>query len=157
MTKFDFSRSLTTNARSRSIQQLIQPTLHLRPLLRHDRKARRIASDEVSSHPMRPQNPFELSADAFDGRARTLVTRVGVEADAEHLPGFEGVRQQEQLALGVGRGPDCRSRQPGIADLAGVGIHAAVPRMALWPCPSFQIKEACRPYDCAAIHKHSCE
>jgi len=41
---------------------------------------------------MGAENPFELSADAFEGRAGTLVAGVGVKADAEHLPGFEGVR-----------------------------------------------------------------
>jgi len=91
---------------------------------------------------MGAENPFELSADAFDGGARTLVANVGVQADAEHLPGFEGMRQHEQLGFGVGRRAEGRASQPGVADLAGVGVVASVARMTLRPRPSLQVKEA---------------
>src|ERR1700730_11738640 len=56
MTKLDFI-SLAAAARwLRLLQHLTQPLLHIWPLRRHNRKARRIASDEVSGHPMGTEN-----------------------------------------------------------------------------------------------------
>lgn len=106
---------------------------------------------------MGAQNPFELPADAFERRAGPLVTRVGVKADAEHLPGIESVRQHEQLGLGVGGSPDGRERQPRVADLTGVRDGATVPRVALRPRPSLQIPEARRTDDDIVIHTDNCE
>jgi hypothetical protein len=51
---------------------------------------------------MGSEDSLELSADAFERSAGTLITRVRVKADTEHLPGFEGMRQHEQLSFGVG-------------------------------------------------------
>src|SRR6266481_3620416 len=96
---------------------------------------------------MGSENPIELTANAFERSARTLVTRIGMKANSEHLPRFECVRQHEQLGLGVGCGPDFRARQPPVTDLTDVGVVATMPRVALWPRPSLQVKEACRPDD----------
>ncbi len=101
---------------------------------------------------MGSENPIELTADAFERSARTLVARVGVKANPDHLPRFEGMRQHEHLRLGVGCGPDRRACQPRVTDLADVGVVATVPRVALRPRPSLQIKEACRSDDDTVIH-----
>src|SRR5713101_6991051 len=93
---------LCRERRLRLTQKLTQLLLHHWPLRRHDRIAHRVASNVVSGHPMGSENPIELTADAFERSARTLVTRVGVKANPEHLPRFEGVRQHEHLRLGVG-------------------------------------------------------
>src|SRR3981081_1677712 len=106
---------------------------------------------------MGAENTFELPADAFERRAGPLVTRVGVKADAEHLPGLESVRQHEQLGLGVGGSPDGRERQPCVADLTGVRDAAAVPRVALRPRPSLQIPKARRADEDIVIHTDNCE
>src|SRR5208337_833436 len=101
---------------------------------------------------MGSENPFELPANAFDCLARALVANVRMEADPEHLPRFKSMRQHEQLGLGIGSSLDGRTGQPGVADLASVRVMAAVPRMALRPSPSLQVKEACRTDDDAVIH-----
>src|SRR5216110_2561308 len=101
---------------------------------------------------MGTENAFELCADAFEGGAGTLVAGVCVKADAEHLPGFEGVGQHEQLGFGVGGGADCRAGQPGVSDLAGVGSAAAMARMALRPRPSLQVPESRRADDWAIAY-----
>src|SRR5208337_1187491 len=113
--------------------------------------------NEVGSYAVRTENPFELPSNAFDGRARTLVANVGVEADAERLPGFESMRQHEQLGLSIGSSPNRRGGQPRIANLASVGNIPAVPRMARRPCPSLQVKETCRTDDDAILHTDSRE
>src|SRR6266446_5779189 len=100
---------------------------------------------------MGSENPIELTADTFERSARTSVTRVGMKANPEHLPRLEGVGQHEQLDLGVGCGPDFRARQPRVTDLTDVGVVASVPRVAVWPRPSLQVKEACRSDDDAVI------
>src|SRR6266478_9157276 len=101
---------------------------------------------------MGSENPIELTANAFERSARTLVTRIGMKANSEYLPRFEGVGQHEQLGLGVGCGPDFRARQPRVTDLTDVGVVATVPRVAVWPRPALQVKEACRPDDDTVIH-----
>jgi hypothetical protein len=79
----------------------MQPLFHIRPLRRHDRKARRVASDEVGSHAMGAEDSFELAADAFDGRAGTLVAHVRVKADAQQrwAIAYEIKRLQRRLCL----------------------------------------------------------
>src|ERR1700675_2173986 len=143
---------LCREGRLRLTKELTQLLLHSWPVRCHDRIAHRVASNGVSGHPMGSENPIELTADAFERSTRTLVTRVGVKANPEHLPRFEGMRQHEQLRLGVGCGPDCRARQPRVTDLTDVGVVATVPRVALRPRPSLQVKEACRPDDDTVIH-----
>lgn len=91
---------------------------------------------------MSPENSFELPADPLDRRPRALVARVGVQADAEHLPRFEGVREHEQLGFGVGASANGIAAEPGVADLAGVGIGAAVAFVALGPGPTLDVPEA---------------
>jgi hypothetical protein len=54
------------------------------------------------------ENPLELTSDALDRGAGALVAHVAVKADPEYLPYFEGMREHEQLGLGVGRGADGR-------------------------------------------------
>src|ERR1700674_2652316 len=143
---------LCREGRLRLTQELTQLLLHGGPLRRYDRIAHRGTGNVVSGHPMGSENPVELTADAFERSPRTLVTRAGLKANAEHLPCFEGVRQHEQLRLGVGCGPDCRARQPRVTDLTDVGMVATIPRMALRPPPSLKIKEARRPDDDTVIH-----
>src|SRR5208283_2334176 len=72
---------------------------------------------------------------------------IRVKADTKHLPRFEGMRQHEQLGLGVGRSADCRAGQPRVADLAGVGDVATVPKVFWRPRPSLQVPETGRPND----------
>src|ERR1700674_3038760 len=142
---------LCREGRLRLTQELTQLLLHGGPLRRYDRIAHRGTGNVVSGHPMGSENPVELTADAFERSPRTLVTRAGVKANPEHLPCFEGVRQHEQLRLGVGCGPDCRARQPRVTDLTDIGVVAPMPRVAVWPRPSLQVKEACRPDDDTVI------
>lgn len=80
---------------------------------------------------MHSENPFELSTNAFEGGTGPLVAHIRVKADPAHLPPLGGMRQHEQFGLGVDRRPDCRTRQPGVADFAGIGGAAAVRRVAL--------------------------
>src|SRR5580658_3689175 len=145
ITKLDFISSAGAKRRSRPIQHPAQPSLHIRPLRRHDRKACRIASDEISGHPMRAENPFKLPANAFDRRPRTLVARIRMQADPEHLPAFKSMRQHQQLGLAVSRRPDRRPRQPRVANFAGIGDIPPVPRMAQRPSPSLHVEKPCRP------------
>jgi hypothetical protein len=101
---------------------------------------------------MRTENPFELSADAFDGGARSLVARVRMQADPKHLPTFKSMRQHQQLGLGVSCRPDGRARQPRIADLTSVGGIPPVPRMARRPSPSFHVEKPRRPDDDTVLY-----
>ena len=100
---------------------------------------------------MGAKNPFKLSADAFERSARPLVAHVGVKADSEHLPRFEGVFQHKQLGFSIGCGPDRGPCQPGVANLTGVGEIAAMPRVARRPRPSLQIEEPRRADDNTVI------
>ena len=58
---------------------------------------------------MGAQHSLELRADALEGRARALVAHIGVEAHAVHAPGLEGMREHEELRLGVRRSAGGRS------------------------------------------------
>src|SRR3981081_3445195 len=111
----------------------------------------------AGAHPMGSENPFELSTDAFERGARTLVTRGGVKADTEHLPRFEGKRQHKQLGFSVNCSPDCRAGQPSIADLTRVEDVAGLPRGPLCPPPPLRVPEPGRPNDPAVIHLNNCE
>lgn len=82
---------------------------------------------------MRPENPFKLSTDPFDGRARALIADVGVKTHAKHLPDLECMAQHEQLGFCVGASADGGTRQPGVADFTGVGHAATMVRMAFGP------------------------
>ena len=61
-----------------------------------------ITSGVIGGNSMGSESSSKLPADAFEGSARTLVTRVRVEAPAKRLPGLEGMGQHQQLRLGVG-------------------------------------------------------
>lgn len=80
---------------------------------------------------MHSENPFELSTNAFEGGTGPLVAHIRVKAEPAHLPPLEGMRQHEQFGLGVDRRPDCRTRQSGVANFAGIGGAAAVRPVAL--------------------------
>src|ERR1700689_4797701 len=137
---------LRVRRRSGPIQKLAQPHFCAPPLCRDDRIANRVAGRKVCGHPMGSKNPFELCTDAFDRGARTLVARVRMQANTEHLPGFERGGEHKQLSLGIRPGPDSRAGKPGVADLAGIE-SAAVSRMALRPQPALNIPKPRRPDD----------
>src|SRR3981081_1366002 len=67
------------------------------------------------------------------------------------------MRQHQELGLGICCGPDCRTCQPRIADLAGVGRLAAVPRMARRPRPPLQVKKTGRTDDRTVLHADNCK
>ncbi len=90
---------------------------------------------------MRPQDALELRSDPLHRAARTLVARVGVQADGLRLPELEGVAEHEPLHLGVRRGADRGASEPGGPDLADVGGSNPVPGVALGPRPPHQIPE----------------
>jgi hypothetical protein len=88
------------------------------------------------------QDAFEFGSNAEHRVARSLVAGVGVKADAEHVPGFEGVGEHQEFGFGVGGRADSRLGEPGVADLADVGVKAAVVGMAFGPGPMLDIIEA---------------
>src|SRR5687768_13307367 len=90
---------------------------------------------------MRPENPFALAAYTLQGRARAFVPNVGVEADAQHLPDFEGIRQHQQLALGIDCGSNRRAGQPRVSNLAHVRASTAMRAVARGPRPMLDPKE----------------
>ncbi len=55
--------------------------------------------------------------------------------------------QHQQLGLGIHAGTSCSPAQPGVADLAGIGCAAAMPRMPHRPRPILQQKETSRTHD----------
>src|SRR5579859_5860433 len=65
--------------------------------------------------------------------------------------------EHEQLGLGVGRSPDGRASQPGVADLTDVGRAAAARRMSLRPRPSFHVPEARGTDDGIVIQANGCK
>src|SRR5260370_16943033 len=93
------------------------------------------------------ENPFELAADALEGSTRPRVPGIRVEANTEHMPRFEGVCQHEHLGFGIRRSPDCRARQPRVANLTDVRRAAAVRSVTRRPCPPFQVPAPARPND----------
>ena len=134
-----------------SFYELQQPLLNARPLRSDSRIPHRIAWDEVCGHSVDAENSLELPADAFERGAGTLVTGVGVKADAEHFPQFEGVREHQQFGLGVGGGADRGTGQPRISNLARVRTAAPVRRMVRRPRPSLDVPEARRTDHRAAV------
>ena len=79
------------------MQRLKQAFSYRWPLRGHYGIAHGIARDEVRGHPVRAKNSFEVSPDAFEGGARSLVARVSMKADAQHTPHFKGVSEHKQL------------------------------------------------------------
>src|SRR5262249_19838674 len=124
-----------------SIEQAKQPLLHARPFRRHNGEPRRITRNEIHRHAVRAKNPFELSSNTFQSGPRPRIPRIGMEADAVHLPRFKSVGQHEQFAFRVGRRADGGARQPRVADLTGIGCTTAVERIALWPRPALDVEE----------------
>ena len=53
---------------------------------------------------MSAENAFALASDTLECRPGTLVARVGVETDAQHLPNLERMLEHQQLGLGIGTG-----------------------------------------------------
>jgi len=137
--------------------ELTQPAPNGRPFVVHDREAHGITCRMIGRDPVSSKNAFAFPTDALDRRHRALVTHVCVQADAECAPLFERVRQHEELDLGVDYRSDCRSSQPGIANLAGIDEITTTARMSLGPCPSFQIPEACGAYDGVVGQPHDRE
>jgi len=101
-----------------------------------------IARSVVSGDAVGSENPLEFRTDTFERGAGSLVAGVGVKADAQHLPGFESMPQHEQLGFRVGRGADGGTGEPGVTDLAGVGVLATMAGVVRRPCPSLHIPEA---------------
>ncbi len=106
---------------------------------------------------MRAENPFKLSANAFDRRPRPLVASIRVQTHSEHLPTFKSMRQHKQLGLGVGRRPNCRPRQPRVTNLADIGNIPPMPSMARWPSPSLHVEKPRRPNDDTVLNPDSSE
>ena len=77
-----------------------------------------------------------------DGSAGALIARIGVKADAQDLPGFKRVGQQQPLGLGVYACPYRGFGEPGVADFAHVGGFEAMSRVPLRPRPIRQVPEA---------------
>ena len=86
----------------------MQALLGLGPLGREDGEAFGVTGDVVGGHAMGAEDAFERRADALHCGDGAFVAGVGVETDAEDLPGLEGVGEHEQLGLGVGGGADWR-------------------------------------------------
>jgi hypothetical protein len=55
---------------------------------------------------MRSKNSFKFSTNPFNRYAGPPVSRIGVQANPERIPVFEGVCQHERLGLGIRSGPD---------------------------------------------------
>ncbi len=103
----------------------------------------------------RAESPSSSPADALDRRSRAIVPRVGVEAHTQHAPCLKRMGQHQQLGLGVRRGSDRCTAQPGIADLAHIRIHPAEARMALRPRPVFNRRRtAFEPITTPIRHAH---
>ena len=116
-----------------------------------------VAGDEVGGHAVGAEDAFELASDAFDGGAGTLVANVGVKADAEDVPLFEGVGEHEQLGLGVGGSADGGFGEPGVSDFAGIGSGAVVESVAAGPGPALEIEEARGADDGSVVESDSGE
>jgi hypothetical protein len=55
---------------------------------------------------MSPENPFKLSANAFEGSALPRIPGIRVKANTKHVPRFEGISQHKQLGFGIRPGPN---------------------------------------------------
>src|SRR5579871_5642412 len=96
---------------------------------------------------MSAQNAFTSAANAFNGGSGTVVPRIGVEADSQHLPILKSMAQHQEFGFCVCTGADRGLREPGVADLTRVGFSAPMRRMALGPSPAFQVPETRRADD----------
>src|SRR4051812_8730041 len=67
-------------------QHVFQSPAGWRPVRGDDRKTRGIARDDIGREPMRAQDAFELGADPRQSGARSVVARIGVEADGTGPP-----------------------------------------------------------------------
>lgn len=156
-----FQRRVSQTERNRAsapaLKKLPQPFLNFRPLRLSNRIPHRIAWHKIRGHAMGAKNPFKLPADAFKRCSRPLIARVRVKADAKHLPAFKGMRQHEQLSLGVRRTADGRAGEPCVANLTSVGIRASVARMSRRPRPSLHVPKSRRADNQTVIHVDDCE
>src|ERR1700721_1619064 len=123
-------------------QPLLEATFCIGPLRRKNGIAPGIARGEVRAHLVRAKNSFEFASDAFDGSLRSLVARVSMQADPQHLPHFEGMRKHQQFGFSIRRGSDGRVREKCVANLADVGILVRVARVTRGPVEALNVKEA---------------
>src|SRR5215469_15190317 len=86
------------------LQQPDEAVSHAWPFRSYDRVAHRVARNEVGGHAVCAKNALELPSDTLQCCAGASVSRIRVEADAEHTPDVEGMLQHEQLRLGVDAG-----------------------------------------------------
>ena len=93
-----------------------QSCFHLRPLFIDDAEEDGVADPAARQNQMFAENAFLLCTQTQDSRARLLVEHVGDEFDPIAPPVFEGVREQQQLALSIYRRALRALRQPGVAD-----------------------------------------
>src|SRR5512144_2198553 len=116
---------------------------HRRPLRLEDREGGGVANGPVARGPRRSQDSVEAGAQAKDRLARALVARVGHQAHAMDAPVVEGVREHQELRLGVDRGALRRGGQPRRADLHHVGaLRAPLVAVARGPRPELDVEEA---------------
>jgi hypothetical protein len=130
-------------AQSRGTEQSAQLFFHLWPLRQQNGIAYRVSRRIVSGHPMRTKYSLVPPANTFNRSPRTQITRVRVKANTKHLPCFKGERQHQQLSFSIRSGSNGGLCQPRVADLAGIRVLTAVPRVIRRPHPTLHVPEAC--------------
>src|SRR5579863_7303323 len=108
---------------------------HRGPFVGDNRVVGRVSCGRVAGGHVAAQNPVELRADPLDCVARALIALVGLEAHAMNLPFLESVRQQQQFRFGIASRALRRRRNPGGADLDGIGRLALGERRVFGPAP----------------------
>ena len=116
---------------------------------------RRVPDDPVGGGQVGAQDSLEPPAEALDGRAGAQVALVGLQDQAVHAPGIEGVDHEQQAGSRVDGRALRRGLEPGVTDLGDVGRLARVgaPRLARdmdrtgRPAPPFEAHEADRSDD----------
>src|SRR3954447_1843407 len=98
-------------------QPLLQPRLHLRPLLVQDAVEHRVADGAVRADLVFAEHPFAPGAELLDGPLALQVVAIGRELDPQGAQVLEGVPQQQELALRIDAGPLEGLGDPGAADL----------------------------------------
>ena len=116
--------------------------LRLGPFGGDDGVADGVARGEVSRHAVGAENAFALAAEAFHGGLGAGVARVSMKADAEGIPGLEGMGEHKELGFGIGSGADGGAGEPGVADFAGIRVGIAVAGVSGRPEPTLDVPVA---------------
>src|SRR5450631_2534507 len=91
---------------------------------------------------MSAENAFALATDSLNRLLGAVVSRVGMQANAEHTPYFKGVREHKKFRFGVCCCTNGGSSKPGVTDFAAIGEIASVAGMSQRPRPEFDVPEA---------------